>query len=37
MKLAYETARRHYLERGINRVVLLTDGRPIWARSSPGR
>jgi Mg-chelatase subunit ChlD len=26
MKLAYETARRHYLPDGINRVVLLTDG-----------
>jgi Mg-chelatase subunit ChlD/tetratricopeptide (TPR) repeat protein len=26
MKLAYETARRHYLASGINRVVLLTDG-----------
>jgi secreted protein with Ig-like and vWFA domain len=26
MKLAYETARRHYVADGINRVVLLTDG-----------
>lgn len=26
MKLAYETALRHYLANGINRVVLLTDG-----------
>jgi Ca-activated chloride channel family protein len=26
MKLAYETARRHYLTNGMNRVVLLTDG-----------
>jgi Mg-chelatase subunit ChlD/type II secretory pathway pseudopilin PulG len=26
MKLAYETALRHYLVNGINRVVLLTDG-----------
>jgi len=26
MRLAYETARRHYLASGINRVVLLTDG-----------
>ncbi len=26
MRLAYETARRHYLANGINRVVLLTDG-----------
>ena len=26
MKLAYETARRHYLADGINRVILLTDG-----------
>jgi len=26
MKLAYETARRHYLANGVNRVVLLTDG-----------
>jgi Mg-chelatase subunit ChlD len=26
MRLGYETARRHYLARGINRVVLLTDG-----------
>ena len=26
MRLAYETARRHYLAGGINRVVLLTDG-----------
>jgi Mg-chelatase subunit ChlD/type II secretory pathway pseudopilin PulG len=26
MKLAYETARRHYLANGMNRVVLLTDG-----------
>jgi Mg-chelatase subunit ChlD len=26
MRLAYETARRHYLAKGMNRVVLLTDG-----------
>jgi Mg-chelatase subunit ChlD len=26
MRLAYETARRHYLADGVNRVVLLTDG-----------
>ncbi|MBW8863523.1 MAG: von Willebrand factor type A domain-containing protein, partial [Verrucomicrobia bacterium] len=26
MRLAYETARRHYLASGLNRVVLLTDG-----------
>jgi secreted protein with Ig-like and vWFA domain len=26
MRLAYETARRHYLTTGMNRVVLLTDG-----------
>ncbi len=26
MKLAYQTALRHYLSNGINRVVLLTDG-----------
>ena len=26
MRLAYETARRHYLADGLNRVVLLTDG-----------
>jgi Ca-activated chloride channel family protein len=26
MRLAYETARRHYLANGMNRVVLLTDG-----------
>jgi Mg-chelatase subunit ChlD/anti-sigma factor RsiW len=26
MRLAYETARRHYLANGLNRVVLLTDG-----------
>ena len=26
MRLAYETARRHYLANGINRVVMLTDG-----------
>lgn len=26
MRLAYETARRHYLAGGMNRVVLLTDG-----------
>ncbi|HEX5397417.1 MAG TPA: von Willebrand factor type A domain-containing protein [Verrucomicrobiae bacterium] len=26
MRLAYETARRHYLANGVNRVVLLTDG-----------
>ncbi len=26
MSLAYETALRHYLANGINRVVLLTDG-----------
>jgi Mg-chelatase subunit ChlD len=26
MRLAYETARRHYIANGINRVVLLTDG-----------
>jgi Mg-chelatase subunit ChlD/tetratricopeptide (TPR) repeat protein len=26
MRLAYDTARRHYLSAGINRVVLLTDG-----------
>ena len=26
MRLAYATARRHYLANGINRVVLLTDG-----------
>ncbi len=26
MNLAYQTARRHYLANGINRVVLLTDG-----------
>ena len=26
IRLAYETARRHYLANGVNRVVLLTDG-----------
>jgi secreted protein with Ig-like and vWFA domain len=26
MNLAYQTARRHYLANGVNRVVLLTDG-----------
>jgi uncharacterized protein YegL len=26
LKLAYETALRHYLNQGVNRVVLLTDG-----------
>jgi hypothetical protein len=26
MRLAYETARRHYLANGMNRVLLLTDG-----------
>ncbi len=26
MRLAYETARRHYLANGLNRVVMLTDG-----------
>ena len=26
MRLAYETARRHYLANGLNRVVLITDG-----------
>jgi Mg-chelatase subunit ChlD/type II secretory pathway pseudopilin PulG len=26
MRLAYETARRHYLANGMNRVVLITDG-----------
>ena len=26
MNLGYATARRHYLEKGINRVVILTDG-----------
>ena len=26
MRLAYETARRHYLASGMNRVVLITDG-----------
>ena len=26
LRLAYETARRHYLANGMNRVVLLTDG-----------
>jgi Mg-chelatase subunit ChlD len=26
MKVAYETARKHFLSEGINRVVLLTDG-----------
>ena len=26
MRLAYETAHRHYLAQGVNRVVLLTDG-----------
>src|SRR5208282_5510540 len=26
MRLAYQTARRHYLAGGMNRVVLLTDG-----------
>jgi Mg-chelatase subunit ChlD len=36
MKLAYETARRHYLERGINRVVLLTDGAANLGEVEPG-
>lgn len=36
MRLAYETARRHYLERGINRVVLLTDGAANLGEVEPG-
>jgi Mg-chelatase subunit ChlD len=35
MRLAYETARRHYLPNGINRVVLLTDGAANLGNVSP--
>ncbi|MGA2854238.1 MAG: von Willebrand factor type A domain-containing protein, partial [Verrucomicrobiota bacterium] len=36
MRLAYETARRHYLAGGINRVVLLTDGAANLGNVDPG-
>jgi Mg-chelatase subunit ChlD/type II secretory pathway pseudopilin PulG len=35
MRLAYETARRHYLANGMNRVVLLTDGAANLGDVSP--
>jgi autotransporter-associated beta strand protein len=35
MRLAYETARRHYLANGMNRVVLLTDGAANLGNVSP--
>jgi Mg-chelatase subunit ChlD len=36
MRLAYETARRHYLAGGLNRVVLLTDGAANLGNVEPG-
>jgi Mg-chelatase subunit ChlD len=36
MRLAYETARRHYLANGMNRVVLLTDGAANLGNVDPG-
>jgi Mg-chelatase subunit ChlD len=36
MRLAYETARRHYLVGGMNRVVLLTDGAANLGNVDPG-
>jgi Mg-chelatase subunit ChlD len=36
MRLAYETARRHYLANGANRVVLLTDGAANLGNVDPG-
>ncbi len=36
MRLAYETARRHYLAGGMNRVVLLTDGAANLGNVDPG-
>jgi len=36
MRLAYETARRHYLASGMNRVVLLTDGAANLGNVDPG-
>jgi len=36
MNLAYQTALRHYLANGINRVVLLTDGAANLGNVNPG-
>jgi len=36
MRLAYETARRHYLANGLNRVVMLTDGAANLGNVDPG-
>ena len=36
MRLAYETAHRHYLANGVNRVVLLTDGAANLGNVDPG-
>jgi Mg-chelatase subunit ChlD len=36
MRLAYATARRHYLASGLNRVVLLTDGAANLGNLDPG-
>jgi len=36
LRLAYETARRHYLSGGMNRVVLLTDGAANLGNADPG-
>jgi autotransporter-associated beta strand protein len=36
MRLAHETARRHYLAGGMNRVVLLTDGAANLGNVDPG-
>jgi autotransporter-associated beta strand protein len=36
MRLAYETARRHYLAGGMNRVALLTDGAANLGNVDPG-
>ncbi|HEX4349661.1 MAG TPA: von Willebrand factor type A domain-containing protein [Verrucomicrobiae bacterium] len=36
MRLAYETAHRHYLANGMNRVVLLTDGAANLGNVDPG-
>jgi len=36
MRLAYETAHRHYLAGGMNRVVLLTDGAANLGNVAPG-